>query len=211
MTAYEISTVFTWAAIIGIVAKYFFDSGNIKQKLRRSKGDLSSVKENLQLVKDGIIASESKTKKHLANLADTQEKALNNFSSAQTKELAEMNSHLRDKLLEYGTQIAELHFKIRELEEKYQLNAVELQEVEYSLEELKEVFGTYYAFLTEFAEEFGLDNSKLYQELMARTKAIYELVEEVVGRIHGGTNGQSSQGSQNGVRTVATIGKVKAG
>lgn len=212
MTTIEVSVALTWVALAGLVFKYFFDSGKIKSKFVR----LKSLKTEIQSISTSASDAESKLKKRIhlleedqkklaINFDEKQEKALSSFESRFVKESAEMNSHLRDKIAEYGVQIAELNFKIREIEEKYQLNAVELQEVEYSLEELKEVFGAYYEFLTEFTEEFGLDNSKVYQELMGRTKAIYELVEEVVGRIHGGKN------EKNGVRTVATIGSIKTG
>lgn len=223
MTTIEVSVALTWVALAGLVFKYFFDSGKIKNRMSRLKtlkteiGSLSAasassetkLKKKMQGLEEDqksfVRALEEKQEKALKDLDESQAKVLTSFETRMLKDSAEMNSHLRDKIAEYGVQIAELNFKIRELEEKYQLNAMELQDVEYSLEELKEVFRAYYDFLTEFTEEFGLDNSKIYQELMGRTKAIYDLVEEVVGRIHGGTN------EKNGVRTVATIGSLKTG
>lgn len=212
MTTYEVSMVFTWAALIGMVVKYFVDTSKFSRKLRR----ISSMDKRLAKAETDIASSNTGMTKSISDLRESHGKAFQellakssmgfiDFSSKVTKDFSEMDSHLRDKLLEYGTQIAGLSYNIRELEEKYQLNAVELQEVEDSLEELKDVFGVYYEFLTSFIDEFGLDNSKVYQEIMARTKAIYELVEEVIGRFHGGKN------DKNGVRTVATIGNSTKG
>jgi DNA-binding transcriptional regulator YbjK len=216
MNTTDILIGLTWFAIAGIVVKYLMDSSKFRRRLSRIRSiqdhvsqieidHLAASAEGDKSLKKKIRAIDEAQEAKLKLFEEKQKETLAAFSSGLTEKSTEMNSHLRDKIADYGVQIAELHYKIRELEEKYQLNAVELQEVEYSLEELKDVFGAYYEFLTEFTEEFGLDNSKVYQELMGRTKAIYELVEEVIGRIHGGKN------EKDGVRTVATIGKLKAG
>lgn len=208
MTTYEVSMVVTWAALVGMVAKYMVDAGKTKKRI----AGLRVANKNTD---EAIAKDRRNCKKHREELrAEILAASANTASSLQKdgeklkEDFAELKAHIRDKIAEYGTTIAQISFQVKAMEEKFQLNALELEEVEYALEGFKDVIEEYYEFLIGFMEEFGLDDSKLYSELVGRTKVIQELVEEIIGRVREGKNGTNNK---NGVRTVATIGTIKTG
>jgi hypothetical protein len=199
MNSLEFAVLAGWVGLITLSVKYFIDKYLWSQKWGRR---FARLKEETGKKTSEAMAQFEERQKQFEQIYKDRQAELDKNNTIQAEE---MRTHLRDKLVEYGKSIAEIDFKIRGLEEKYALNSLELQDVEYSLEELKEIFSAYYEFLSGFAQDFGLDDSKIYQELLGRTKAILDLVAEVVGKV------QVASNEKNGVRTVATIGTIKAG
>ncbi len=212
MTLYEFSSVLTWFVLIGVIVKIIFDNFAASKTRMKFNKRLQTLDEKISLCNENykkeVDASSEKLTSVIEKFVAESRASFGEFKQFVSKELTDMDKHLRDKLLEYGTSIAELSVQIKDMESKYQLNSLEMQEVEASLEELKEVFADYSAFLDGFVEEFGLDDSKIYRELIGRTKSIKDLVDEIIGVVRGGENGKINK---NGARTVATIGTIKAG
>lgn len=212
MTLYEFSSLLNWLVLLGVIVKIIFDNFSFNKAKMKFNKKIQTLDEKVSSQHENhrkeLDASSEKLVGMFEKFVAESRASFGEFKQFVNKELTDMDKHLRDKLLEYGTSIAELSVQIKDMESRYQLNSLEMQEVEASLEELKEVFADYSAFLDGFVEEFGLDDSKIYRELIGRTKSIKDLVDEIIGTVRGGENGKINK---DGSRTVATIGTVKAG